>query len=79
MVKMFDDQVAQQIKAVTESGKNVRIPEKLVKSMKILDQIGKPDGITMAQAEDILKNMNTSIEDVAQQSSSLMEVIAKFK
>ena len=33
----------------------------------------------MAQAEDILKNMNTSIEDVAQQSSSLMEVIAKFK
>ena len=79
MVKMFDDQVAQQIKAVTASGKNVRIPEKLVKSMKILDQIGKPDGITMAQAEDILKNMNTSIEDVAQQSSSLMEVIAKFK
>lgn len=79
MVKMFDDQVAQQIKAVTASGKNVRIPEKLVKSMKILGQIGKPDGITMAQAEDILKNMNTSIEDVAQQSSSLMEVIAKFK
>ena len=78
MVKMFDDQVAQQVKAVAGSGKNIKIPEKLVKSVKILDQIGKPDGITMSQAEVILKNMNTSIEDVVQQSSSLMEVIAKF-
>ena len=79
MVKMFDDQVAQQIKAVASSGKNIRIPEKLVRTVKVLEQIGKPNGITMAQAEGILKNMNTSVEDVVQQTSSLMEVIAKFK
>jgi|GEM_PF-838419 len=79
LVKQFDAQVAGQVKAVAATGKNIQISEKLLKSIRILDQVGKEGGITMAQAEGILKGMGTSVDDVVQQSSSIMEAIAKFK
>lgn len=79
LVKQFDAQVAGQVKAVAATGKNIHVSDKLLKSIRVLDQVGKEGGITMAQAEGILKGMGTSVEDVVQQSSSIMESIAKFK
>lgn len=79
LVKQFDAQVAGQVKAVAAAGKNIHVSDKLLKSIRVLDQVGKEGGITMAQAEGILKGMGTSVDDVVQQSSSIMEAIAKFK
>lgn len=79
LVKQFDNQVSQQIKAAANTGKNIKIPEKLMKSIRILDNIGKDGGISVVEAESILKGMNTTIDDIVQQTSLIMEVIAKFK
>ena len=78
MVKQFDSIVADQMTAVAATGRNVEISEKLLTSVRVLDQVGKENGITMAQAEAILKGMNTSVDDVVQQSSALMEAVAKM-
>lgn len=79
LVKQFDAQIAGQVKAVSATGRNIHVSDKLLKSIRVLDQVGKEGGITMAQAEGILKGMGTSVDDVVQQSSSIMESIAKFK
>lgn len=79
LVKQFDNQVSQQVKAVASTGKNIKVPDKMMKSIRILDEIGKEGGISVAEAEAILKGMNTTVNDVVQQVSSIMDVIAKFK
>jgi len=80
LTKQFKNQTTSQVKAAIVAGKNVKIPPKLFKAMKVLEQVGKPPkGITVYEAEEILKSMNTSLEDVIRQNSSIMEMITKFE
>ncbi len=78
LTKQFNNQVTNQVKAAAAAGQAVKVPERLFASIKVLDEVGKPGGLTVSQAEQILKDMGTSVDDVVKQSSSLMESIARF-
>ncbi len=80
--KQYTNQVVAQTQALNTSLKNntYQIPDELATSMEILKKIGsKPGDISVAEAEAVLQSLGTNIDDVLQQSSSLMESMSKLR
>ncbi len=80
--KQYTNQVVAQTQALNTALKSntYQIPDELATSMEILKKIGsKPGDISVAEAEAVLQSLGTNIDDVLQQSSSLMESMSKLR
>lgn len=78
-VKQFNNQVLKRVE-VANSLKpgSAKVPKKLFEAMKVMEQVGKPGGISSAEADVILKEMGLTTQTVAEQSSSIMEGLQKL-
>lgn len=75
--KQFKNLVLEQAAAINRvKAGTVKIPEKLRTSMAVLERVGQD--LSPSDAEKILKNMGTNVNDVIQQSSALMEGMQKM-
>ncbi len=77
LTKQFNNQTTSQVKAAMAAGQNIKVPDKLFQSIKVLEKV-KDGKLTVSQAEKVLASMNTSIDQVVKQHSAIMESIAKF-
>lgn len=79
--KQFNNQVIERAALLNAAaGKPiVIIPDKLLTAVKVMEQTGKPGGISVAEAEAVLKEMGLTSRQVAEQSSALLEGMQKLK
>lgn len=78
-VKQFNNQVLKRVE-VANSLKpgTAKIPNKLFEAIKVMEQVGKPGGISSAEADAILREMGLTAQRVAEQSSAIMEGLQKL-
>lgn len=78
--KQFQNQIVDRVELINAAAgsQKVKIPDKLMTGIQIMDQVGKPGGISVAEAEVVLKTLDLTPEKVAQQSSSFLEGLQKF-
>jgi len=78
-VKQFNNQVLKRVETVNAlKPGTAKVPDKLFQAMKVMDQVGKPDGISSAEADAILREMGLTTQKVAEQSSAIMEGLQKL-
>lgn len=77
--KQFNNQICEQVKAINlAKGQDVvKIPDKLFTAINVMEKVGT-DGLSVVEAEQILKGMGMTPKGVSQQMSSLMEAMQKF-
>lgn len=79
--KQFNNQICEQVKAINlAKGQDVvKIPDKLFTAISVMEKVGKPQGgISVVEAEQILKGMGLTPKQVSEQMSSVMESMQKF-
>ncbi len=77
--KQFNNQICEQVKAINlAKGQDVvKIPDKLFTAINVMEKVGT-NGLSVVEAEEILKGMGMTPKGVSQQMSSLMEAMQKF-